>query len=206
MTKTTKKLEQRISRCTKVEAQTARGQHVDGPEGRRGQQDAASEPGAFVGQEWDERRKENMNESSEWVEWKPGNFIRRKDITQVTRDNQPGREWNWFIDLENGEIEEVTEAVAMEIVGRRSEKAIDPDGVLSRSVCSLNLSVRSGDSLCIQAQIKTIGQLFERNPRQLLRIKNFGRVSLSELFSVLVEESIPLPEDWVQYIAKTQRP
>lgn len=78
--------------------------------------------------------------------------------------------------------------------------------ILDRSVETLELSIRAAN--CLQnAGIETIGQLVVRTEHEMLRSKNFGRKSLSEIKELLVKiglhidmtkeelEALPLPEN-----------
>lgn len=63
---------------------------------------------------------------------------------------------------------------------------LDPDmqELLSRSVSDLELSVRSAN--CLQgAQIRTIGELVQKNEADMLQYRNFGKKSLDEIRAVL---------------------
>jgi DNA-directed RNA polymerase subunit alpha len=58
--------------------------------------------------------------------------------------------------------------------------------VRATSVDTLELSVRAANGL-INAGCKTIGDIIDKSPNDLLRVKNFGRKSLKELQEVLGE-------------------
>ena len=58
--------------------------------------------------------------------------------------------------------------------------------ILMRSVEDLELSVRSANCLK-NAGINTIGELVQRTEADMLKTKNFGRKSLSELKDILSE-------------------
>ncbi len=65
------------------------------------------------------------------------------------------------------------------------------DDRLSNPVSALNLSVRASN--CLQAaKIETIGDLIEKTPAELLKIKNFGRTSLTEVRTRLEEIGLSL--------------
>ena len=55
---------------------------------------------------------------------------------------------------------------------------------LDRKIQELELSIRVMNAL-IQNDIKTVGDLVQTAPTQLLRIPNFGRKSLNEVKEVL---------------------
>ncbi|MGL4561766.1 MAG: DNA-directed RNA polymerase subunit alpha [Brevinema sp.] len=68
------------------------------------------------------------------------------------------------------------------------------DAVLMRTVESLDLSVRSLN--CLQSEnIATIGQLLSYSRDELMKIKNFGRKSLTEIGEKLVEFNLSIKED-----------
>ncbi len=56
--------------------------------------------------------------------------------------------------------------------------------ILNRSIADLELSVRSAN--CLQgAQIRTIGELVQKNEPEMLQYRNFGKKSLDEIKAVL---------------------
>src|SRR2546428_11283427 len=62
---------------------------------------------------------------------------------------------------------------------------------LYRPVDDLELSVRSAN--CLQnAEIKYIGQLVQKSEQEMLKTKNFGRKSLSEIKEILREVGLSL--------------
>ncbi|MGL4389198.1 MAG: DNA-directed RNA polymerase subunit alpha [Brevinema sp.] len=68
------------------------------------------------------------------------------------------------------------------------------DEVLIKSVESLDLSVRSLN--CLQSEnIATIGQLLSYSRDELMKIKNFGRKSLTEIGEKLTEFNLSIKED-----------
>lgn len=80
------------------------------------------------------------------------------------------------------------------ITSEKLEKYDVPTSVFKKSIDELNLSVRSYN--CLRgAGIKTIGQLCSRNEDQLLKTKNFGRKSLSEIKAELVNLGLYLNMD-----------
>ena len=62
---------------------------------------------------------------------------------------------------------------------------------LSRSVDELELSVRSYNCLK-NADIKTIGELVQRNEPEMLKTRNFGRKSLNEIKEILTSMDLGL--------------
>jgi DNA-directed RNA polymerase subunit alpha len=79
-------------------------------------------------------------------------------------------------------FEEVAEEVPLEL---EDEKG-NVNEVLLRSVEDLELSVRSANCLK-NAGINTIGELVQRTEAEMLKTKNFGRKSLSEIKDILNE-------------------
>ncbi len=79
-------------------------------------------------------------------------------------------------------FEEVEEEVVLE---KEDEKG-NVNEILSRSVEDLELSVRSANCLK-NAGINTIGELVQKTEADMLKTKNFGRKSLSEIKDILNE-------------------
>jgi DNA-directed RNA polymerase subunit alpha len=67
-----------------------------------------------------------------------------------------------------------------------SEEAERLNENLNRSVDELDLSVRSYNCLK-NANIRTIGDLVQKTEAEMLKTKNFGRKSLSEIKELLAE-------------------
>jgi len=66
--------------------------------------------------------------------------------------------------------------------------------ILEKRVETLDLSVRTAN--CLQnAGIETIGQLVTKTEADLLRTKNFGRKSLTEIKEILVELGLHLCDE-----------
>lgn len=82
-----------------------------------------------------------------------------------------------FINFEEVEEEPVVETPS---------KEDDLGKILSRSVEELELSVRSANCLK-NAGITTIGELIKKTEAEMLKTKNFGRKSLSEIKDILNE-------------------
>jgi DNA-directed RNA polymerase subunit alpha len=62
---------------------------------------------------------------------------------------------------------------------------------LNRSVDELELSVRSYNCLK-NANIKTIGELVQKNEPEMLKTRNFGRKSLNEIKEILTNMGLSL--------------
>lgn len=85
-----------------------------------------------------------------------------------------------FINFQEIEEEDIPETEAPQ----------DKDNeILSRSVEDLELSVRSANCLK-NAGINTIGELVQKSEAEMLKTKNFGRKSLSEIKDVLNEHGL----------------
>lgn len=82
-------------------------------------------------------------------------------------------------------FEEVDEDVVPELIDEKG----NINEVLMRSVEDLELSVRSANCLK-NAGINTIGELVQRTEAEMLKTKNFGRKSLSEIKDILNEYSL----------------
>ena len=76
---------------------------------------------------------------------------------------------------------------------------------LGRSVDELELSVRSYNCLK-NANIKTIGELVQRNEPEMLKTRNFGRKSLNEIKEILTSMGLGLGMDLegVDWLGKTE--
>ncbi len=82
-------------------------------------------------------------------------------------------------------FEEVDEEIKPEAVDEKG----NINEVLMRSVEDLELSVRSANCLK-NAGINTIGELVQRTEAEMLKTKNFGRKSLSEIKDILNEYNL----------------
>ena len=71
--------------------------------------------------------------------------------------------------------------------------------LLKMSVDELELSVRSHNCL-MAASIKTIGDLVRRDEQEMLKFRNFGRKSLTELTKILEEKAIFFGMDVDKYL------
>ncbi len=94
------------------------------------------------------------------------------------------------VDTEEEEVPEVDEEVM------RIRKLVN------MSVDELELSVRSHNCL-MAADIKTIGDLIRRDEQEMLKFRNFGRKSLTELNKILEEKGLHFGMDIDKYLKKT---
>ncbi len=100
-----------------------------------------------------------------------------------------------FVIAGAGAVLEVTEEVDEEIIKVRN--------LLERSIDEMELSVRSHN--CLQAAgIETIGGLVSKEEGEMLKYKNFGRKSLSELVEKLGEMGLQFGMDIEKYMADTE--
>jgi DNA-directed RNA polymerase subunit alpha len=78
-------------------------------------------------------------------------------------------------------------------------EALETKNLLLKTIDEMELSVRSHN--CLQAAgIKTIGELVSKDESQMLKFKNFGRKSLTELVAKLSELGIEFGMDISQYM------
>ena len=78
-------------------------------------------------------------------------------------------------------------------------EALDVKGILTKSIDEMELSVRSHN--CLQAAgIKTIGELVSKEESEMLKFKNFGRKSLTELTEKLTALELRFGMDISPYI------
>jgi len=76
--------------------------------------------------------------------------------------------------------------------------------LLKMSVEELELSVRSHN--CLKAaEIKTIGDLVKRDENEMLKFRNFGRKSLTELKNILEEKGLHFGMDVKKYLEQTSQ-
>ena len=79
-------------------------------------------------------------------------------------------------------------------------EALEIKGLLLKSIDEMELSVRSHN--CLQAAgIETIAELVEKEESQMLRYKNFGRKSLTELVQKLDELNLKFGMDITPYLS-----
>ena len=78
-------------------------------------------------------------------------------------------------------------------------EALEIKGILTKSIDEMELSVRSHN--CLQAAgIRTIGELVSKEESQMLKFKNFGRKSLTELQEKLGDLELSFGMDVNQYL------
>ena len=78
-------------------------------------------------------------------------------------------------------------------------EALEIKGILTKSIDEMELSVRSHN--CLQAAgIRTIGELVEKEESEMLKFKNFGRKSLTELQEKLGELDLHFGLDVKSYM------
>jgi DNA-directed RNA polymerase subunit alpha len=87
------------------------------------------------------------------------------------------------------------EEVEEEIIPEKLDEQDNVSKVLSRSVEDLELSVRSANCLK-NAGINTIGELVKKTEAEMLKTKNFGRKSLSEIKDILNEYDLTFGMDF----------
>lgn len=96
--------------------------------------------------------------------------------------------------------EQVAEPFTHEEIEVDSEKQ-RIGGLLKTSIEDLNLSVRAYNCLK-SANINTIGELVSRDESDLLKFRNFGRKSLTELQEVIEEKNLHFGMDVTKYLDK----
>jgi DNA-directed RNA polymerase subunit alpha len=74
-------------------------------------------------------------------------------------------------------------------------------GLLKTSIEDLNLSVRAYNCLK-SANINTIAELVSRDEQDLLKFRNFGKKSLSELVEVIEEKNLEFGMDVSKFLDK----
>ena len=100
--------------------------------------------------------------------------------------------------IENFITETIEEPFAQE------EEEVDAEkqriaGLLRTSIEDLNLSVRAYNCLK-SANINTIGELVSREEAELLKFRNFGKKSLTELLEVIKEKNLTFGMDVNKYL------
>jgi DNA-directed RNA polymerase subunit alpha len=114
--------------------------------------------------------------------WTDGSVAPREALTysaRVMRDQ---------MGIFAGADEEAEEPVA----GERVERQVEPlNENLFRPVEGLPISVRAFNGLQ-NADIKYVGELVQRTEQDMLKIKNFGRKSLTEIKEVLADMGLSL--------------
>lgn len=96
-----------------------------------------------------------------------------------------------FINFDIEPEEEETSEIDEEVLRIRK--------LLKMSVDELELSVRSHNCL-MAANIKTIGDLVRRDEQEMLKFRNFGRKSLTELTKILEEKGLHFGMDVDRYL------
>jgi DNA-directed RNA polymerase subunit alpha len=96
-----------------------------------------------------------------------------------------------FINFDIEPEEEETSEIDEEVLRIRK--------LLKMSVDELELSVRSHNCL-MAANIKTIGDLVKRDEQEMLKFRNFGRKSLTELTKILEEKGLYFGMDVDRYL------
>jgi DNA-directed RNA polymerase subunit alpha len=96
-----------------------------------------------------------------------------------------------FINFDIEPEEEETSEIDEEVLRIRK--------LLKMSVDELELSVRSHNCL-MAANIKTIGDLVRRDEQEMLKFRNFGRKSLTELTKILEEKGLHFGIDVEKYL------
>lgn len=84
------------------------------------------------------------------------------------------------------------------------EEALRIRKLLKKSVDELELSVRSANCLK-EAKIRTISDLVGRDEAEMLKFKNFGRKSLTELTEILKEHGLEFGMDVERYLGSESR-
>jgi DNA-directed RNA polymerase subunit alpha len=86
----------------------------------------------------------------------------------------------------------------VEILGLESEKKSEvPEAVLDMNIEDLELSARSLNCLK-KAQVKTVGELIANSEPDLMKFKNFGTKSLTEVREKLAEYKLALKGEKVE--------
>ncbi len=92
------------------------------------------------------------------------------------------------------------EDIVEEEVSKEEQDLIDK---LNMPISELELSVRSSNCLK-EAKIKTIGDLVCRSEMEMLKYRNFGKKSLSEINKILTEMGLHLGMKVDKYVTKTE--
>ena len=78
-------------------------------------------------------------------------------------------------------------------------ETLEIKSILLKSIDEMELSVRSHN--CLQAAgIRTIGELVNKEESEMLRFKNFGRKSLTELVEKLSSMGLSFGMDVISYL------
>ena len=96
-------------------------------------------------------------------------------------------------------VEAIAKPEVLEVTEKISEEIIKVRNLLNLTIDEMELSVRSHN--CLQAAgIKTIGELVSKDESEMLKFKNFGRKSLTELVAKLSELGLEFGMDISQYM------
>ena len=83
------------------------------------------------------------------------------------------------------------------------EEAIRIRKLLKMNVDELELSVRSHNCLTA-ANIQTIGDLVSKDEQEMLKFRNFGRKSLTELNKIMEEKGLYFGMDVEKFLKKSE--
>lgn len=98
-------------------------------------------------------------------------------------------------------VEAISKPEVLEITEGISEEMIAMQKLLNSTIDEMELSVRSYN--CLQtAGIKYIHELVSREENEMLKFKNFGRKSLTELVEKLAKVQLHFGMDVEEYVAK----
>jgi len=100
-------------------------------------------------------------------------------------------------------VEAISKPEVLEVTEGISEEKVAMQKLLNSTIDEMELSVRSYN--CLQtAGIKYIHELVSREENEMLKFKNFGRKSLTELVEKLANVGLHFAMDVKEYIAKTK--
>ena len=98
-------------------------------------------------------------------------------------------------------VEAISKPEVLEITEGISEEKVAMQKLLNSTIAEMELSVRSYN--CLQtAGIKYIYELVSREENEMLKFKNFGRKSLTELVEKLANVGLHFAMDVEEYVAK----
>ena len=100
-------------------------------------------------------------------------------------------------------VEAISKPEVLEVTEGISEEKVAMQKLLNSTIDEMELSVRSYN--CLQtAGIKYIHELVSREENEMLKFKNFGRKSLTELVEKLAHVGLHFAMDVEEYVAKKQ--
>ncbi len=100
-------------------------------------------------------------------------------------------------------VEAIAKPEVLEVTEQISEEVIKIRNLLNLTIDEMELSVRSHN--CLQAAgIKSIGELVSKEEGEMLKYKNFGRKSLSELVEKLGDMELQFGMDIDKYLAEAE--